>query len=82
LELVKESIERMEQSMGGRLRMDDIAAAAHYSYSAYGQVSPKNLEKQRDKIMGEAWTGLILWQVALHHISGDVPVRNVYLPSA
>lgn len=38
LKLVRESIDRMEQSMGGRLRMDGFAAAAHYSYPHFARV--------------------------------------------
>jgi AraC-like DNA-binding protein/DNA gyrase inhibitor GyrI len=38
LELVKESIDRMEQNMGGRLCTNEIAAAAHYSYPHFARV--------------------------------------------
>ena len=36
------------------------------SFSAYGHVLPKNREKQWDKTVAKAWTGLIFWQMALH----------------
>jgi DNA gyrase inhibitor GyrI len=37
------------------------------SFSAFGQVLPKHREKQWDRIVGEAWTGLLFWQMAMEY---------------
>ena len=65
----------VEPSYAGEIVLCKLPPMKVASFSARGQILPKNREKQWDKIVGQAWTGLVFWQMALHY-------RRVYGPDA
>lgn len=64
-----------EQSSAPEIILCRLPSMEVASFSAYDNVQPKNREKQWDKIVGKAWTGLVSWQMAL-------ALRREYGPDA
>jgi len=68
-----------EQSSAPEIVLCQLRPMEAASFSAYGRIVSINREKQWDKIVGKAWTGLVSWQMA--HAFGQEYGPNVKLPS-